>query len=132
MGNCLKLKPMRTWVEDDEEDEDCYMKQCKEEEIEEKEKMVKAGQTTMITGEKQRIVARSNCSTKVKIKLTKKQFEELMELVEIHGLQIEQALISHQFISKNNIDVVHSNESHTFGCQRVPWRPVLQCIPEEC
>ncbi|KAJ0974696.1 hypothetical protein J5N97_016661 [Dioscorea zingiberensis] len=95
MGNCLKLREARTWVDDEDWDfvDSESMKQLKEEE--------KKGETAgrIMTGEKPRVVSAS--STKVKIKLTKKQLEELSQLLETHGLQIEQALT--QFINKSNI-----------------------------
>ncbi|KAJ0960037.1 hypothetical protein J5N97_000205 [Dioscorea zingiberensis] len=119
MGNCLKLRPVRTWVDDEDWDFADLSNSIKQNK---KEKKAKAGRK-MMTGGKQRTVVTS--SIKLKIKLTKKQFEDLMQLVEMHGLQIEQALT--HFINKSNVVTIRE-----FGSQIAPWNPVLQCIPEEC
>ncbi|KAH7652253.1 Bacteriocin AS-48-containing protein [Dioscorea alata] len=118
MGNCLKLRPARTWVDDEEwdfADGSKSMKQyhCKEEK--------KKGERMTMTEEKRE---EASCN-KVKIKLTKKQLQELSELLEMHGLQIEEALA--KFIDQKNSTII----SRELGSQIRPWRPVLQGIPEE-
>ena len=57
-------------------------------------------------------------STEVKIKITKKQLEELIGNMEVKELGIEH-ILSHL--------VKHSHQYHSF---HRPWRPALYSIPE--
>ncbi|KAF9589023.1 hypothetical protein IFM89_018262 [Coptis chinensis] len=58
------------------------------------------------------------CTTEVKIKITKKELEELLGKVDVQGLSVEQVL-SHLINA--------SDEYHT---HQKSWRPALQSIPE--
>ncbi|CAL0335119.1 unnamed protein product [Lupinus luteus] len=58
-------------------------------------------------------------TTEVKIKITKKQLEELLGKVDMRELRVEQVLA--QLMS-------HSREYESL---HKPWRPSLQSIPEE-
>lgn len=57
-------------------------------------------------------------TTEVKIKITKKQLEELLGKVEVQGLSVHQLL--DQLMSA----------SDRFVAQQRSWRPALQSIPE--
>ncbi|KAF7112221.1 hypothetical protein RHSIM_RhsimUnG0250800 [Rhododendron simsii] len=57
-------------------------------------------------------------TTEVKIKITKKQLEELLGKVEVQGLSVHQLL--DQLM----------NASDRFVAQQRSWRPALQSIPE--
>ncbi|KAI8557598.1 hypothetical protein RHMOL_Rhmol04G0022200 [Rhododendron molle] len=57
-------------------------------------------------------------ATEVKIKITKKQLEELLGKVEVQGLSVHQLL--DQLMSA----------SDRFVAQQRSWRPALQSIPE--
>lgn len=56
--------------------------------------------------------------TEVKIKITKKQLEELLGKVDLQGLSVQQVLA--QLI----------NVSDRYEMHNRPWRPALQSIPE--
>ncbi|KAF8409556.1 hypothetical protein HHK36_005634 [Tetracentron sinense] len=57
-------------------------------------------------------------STEVKIKITKKQLEELLGRVDVKGLSIEQVLAQLMSVS------------YQYKSQQRPWRPALYSIPE--
>ncbi|XP_022139678.1 uncharacterized protein LOC111010526 [Momordica charantia] len=58
-------------------------------------------------------------ATEVKIKITKKQLEELLGKADVKGLSVQQVLA--QLIAVG--DQFHESRHR-------PWRPVLQSIPE--
>ncbi|GAU20484.1 hypothetical protein TSUD_130410 [Trifolium subterraneum] len=98
MGNCLKQQSSTNYATDNDEDWDLSSSEGDYE-------------------------AKSNCSgtksiTEVKIKITKKQLEELLSKVDMRELRVEQVLA--QLMN-------HSNGYKSF--QR-SWRPALQSIPE--
>ena len=67
--------------------------------------------------------AKSNCAggkatTEVKIKITKKQLEELLSKVDIKELRVEQVLAQLM------------NHSNGYESLQRSWRPALQSIPE--
>ncbi|XP_039115180.1 uncharacterized protein LOC120250429 [Dioscorea cayenensis subsp. rotundata] len=109
MGNCLK--PVRTWADDDEDwdfvDSE-NMEQCKEKA---EEKTVKAGRRMSAN------IEVSSPAKVIKMKLTKKQLNELLQSVEMHDLLQDM-----------------TRRDNEYGSRLVLWRPVLQSIPEaeEC
>lgn len=96
MGNCLK-RPS-TSSSDDEDDWDFY----KLEEEEEMGLLKSAGTKT----------------DQLKIKVTKKQLEELLGRADMEGMSNERLLVELVKV-KGEFDVRHR-----------PWRPALQSIPE--
>jgi iron uptake system EfeUOB component EfeO/EfeM len=67
--------------------------------------------------------AKSNCAgakatTEVKIKITKKQLEELLSKVDMRELRVEQVLAQLM------------NHSNGYESLQRSWRPALQSIPE--
>lgn len=61
----------------------------------------------------------ANTTTEVKIKITKKQLEQLLSKVDVRDLKVEQ--------------VLSQLMDHSGGFQSLqrPWRPALQSIPED-
>ncbi|KAM5585617.1 hypothetical protein ABKV19_004816 [Rosa sericea] len=63
-------------------------------------------------------------ATEVKIKMTKKQLEELMGRVELKQMTVQQVLAQLiMSVSSNSSDPYETDHQR-------PWRPVLQSIPE--
>ncbi|KAJ1698466.1 hypothetical protein LUZ63_006978 [Rhynchospora breviuscula] len=93
MGNCIVIQQERTWVDDEEDDFELSEKQSAHW-VAEKERMVE-----------------------VKIKITKKQLQELLGSKK---MPIEKAL--EEIIRKGSVCREHVKEGH--------WRPRLQSIPE--
>ncbi|XP_027344305.1 uncharacterized protein LOC113856607 [Abrus precatorius] len=100
MGNCLRLQSSTNYTtyEDDEE----WDFQGDEGAFDTSSKGANNAKTT----------------TEVKIKITKKQLEELLSKVDVRELRVEQVM-SHLM-------------KHSGGYQSLqrPWRPALQSIPE--
>ncbi|CAI8584761.1 unnamed protein product [Vicia faba] len=99
MGNCLKGQSSTKYATDDEDEWDFPA--------------TKGDYVTEKTG-----VPGAKTTTEVKIKITKKQLEELLRKVDIREMKVEQVLA--QLMN-------HSNGYKSF--QR-SWRPALQSIPE--
>ncbi|XP_042449180.1 uncharacterized protein LOC122034120 [Zingiber officinale] len=100
MGNCIRLQKPLTWV--DEDDDDWGL-----EELKLSRKHQEQAPTTD-TEEKTKAAVKS---TEIKIKISKKQLEELLRQADAEGLPLLQVLSA--FVEP---------ESH--------WRPKLQTIPE--
>lgn len=98
MGNCLK-RPS-TSSSDDEDDWDFY--KLEEEEEEETRLLKSPGANT----------------DQLKIKVTKKQLEEVLGRADMVGMSTEQLLVELVKV-KGEFEVRHR-----------PWRPALQSIPE--
>lgn len=62
-------------------------------------------------------------ATEVKIKMTKKQLEELMGRVELKQMTVQQVLAQLIMTVSSNSDPYETDHQR-------PWRPVLQSIPE--
>ncbi|KAL7601501.1 uncharacterized protein LOC111897385 [Lactuca sativa] len=65
---------------------------------------------------------RKRRTTEVKIKITKKQLEELLGMQEMQGLTLQQVLT--QLMNSS------SNINGGFESNQRPWRPALHSIPE--
>ncbi|KAG9454047.1 hypothetical protein H6P81_006951 [Aristolochia fimbriata] len=108
MGNCLRHHRQSSatrWEEEDwgvfEESEPCGKMGSRK------------GEEENLLGEKQRVP-----STEVKIKISKKQLEELLGRADVQGMSIEQILA--QLISVDGeLQLRHRH-----------WKPALQSIPE--
>ncbi|KAJ0983130.1 hypothetical protein J5N97_011385 [Dioscorea zingiberensis] len=98
MGNCIHGRPA-TWADDEEweeEEEEMMMGEMREKEI------------------------KMEPSKEVKIKITKKQLEELLHKADMQGLPLQQALMLLMSVGDAGVT---ENDRH--------WRPVLQSIPED-
>ncbi|KAG6471036.1 hypothetical protein ZIOFF_072129 [Zingiber officinale] len=100
MGNCIRLQKPVTWVDEDDDD-------WGSEELKLSRKHQEQAPTTD-TEEKTKAAVKS---TEIKIKISKKQLEELLRQADAEGLPLLQVLAA--FVEP---------ESH--------WRPKLQPIPE--
>ncbi|KAK7387086.1 hypothetical protein VNO78_27584 [Psophocarpus tetragonolobus] len=101
MGNCLKHQSSARYSDDDDSDDDY----------------------NFLSGEKgafgaTKVASTTKTVTEVKIKITKKQLEELLSKVDVRELRVEQ--------------VLSQLMDHSGGYQSLqrPWRPALQSIPE--
>ncbi|OAY25932.1 uncharacterized protein LOC110603940 [Manihot esculenta] len=65
----------------------------------------------------------SSCPREVKIKITKKELEELMARVELQGLSMEQA-VAGLIKSGDKFEIMEMDHHHR------SWKPALQSIPE--
>ncbi|QCD78319.1 uncharacterized protein LOC114188839 [Vigna unguiculata] len=94
MGNCLKSQSSCRYDSDDDEDWD-------------------------FSADKGSFGAVSATTMEVKIKISKKQLEELLSKVDVRDLKVEQ--------------VLSQLMDHSGGFQALqrPWRPALQSIPED-
>lgn len=113
MGNCIGHQKAVTWVDDDDEDWEaaespmhCSRKEEESEEMVGKEKGSLEGKGGV-------------ASTEVKVKISKKQLEDLLRRVEGKGLPIQQVLT----------DLLSMGEA-ALQERAQHWRPVLQSIPE--
>ncbi|CAJ2639756.1 unnamed protein product [Trifolium pratense] len=98
MGNCLKKQSSTNYATDDDEDWD-------------------------LSSSKGDFETKSNYAdvktiTEVKIKITKKQLEELLSKVDMRELRVEQVLSQLM------------NHSNGYKSLQRSWRPALQSIPE--
>ncbi|XP_020230614.1 uncharacterized protein LOC109811321 [Cajanus cajan] len=104
MGNCLKHQSSTKYVDGgDDTDGENWSFQGGE--------SVFAATNIVVTTAKK-------TTTEVKIKITKKQLEELLSKVDVRELRVEQVL-SHLM-----------NHSGGYQSLQRPWRPALQSIPE--
>ncbi|KAJ1407911.1 hypothetical protein SESBI_23941 [Sesbania bispinosa] len=96
MGNCLKHQSSTKYTTDDDADDWDFQ----------------AGESVFAATTTAKTV------TEVKIKITKKQLEELLSKVDVRELRVEQ--------------VLSQLMNHSGGYQSLqrPWRPALQSIPE--
>ncbi|XP_010930018.1 uncharacterized protein [Elaeis guineensis] len=108
MGNCIDRQKETTWVDDDDwESEERPMQYCPRKEL-------KAGEAA-----DEREKGGVGSTTEVKVKITKKQLEELLQRVEGRGLPIQQVL--KDLLSMDEVSL-QERARH--------WRPALQSIPE--
>lgn len=112
MGNCIDRQKEVTWVDDDDwESEEIPMQCCSRKE--------KAGEE--VEKEKGLFEGKGGVAstTEVKVKITKKQLEDLLRRVEGRGLPIQQVL--KDLLSMDEV-ALQERARH--------WRPALQSIPE--
>ncbi|WOK91858.1 hypothetical protein Cni_G00549 [Canna indica] len=103
MGNCIELQKPVTWVDDEDDDW---------EPMEDRRSSRKhQGQTGN---------AKEKGSTEIRIKISKKQLEELLRQVDGQGLPLRQVLADLAGVA--DFGRLHEQERH--------WRPRLQSIPE--
>ncbi|KAI5409360.1 hypothetical protein KIW84_054968 [Lathyrus oleraceus] len=99
MGNCLKGQSSTKYATDDEDDWD-----------------FPASKGDYVT--KNNAISGAKTTTEVKIKITKKQLEELLRKVDIRELRVDQVLVQLM------------NHSNGYKSLERSWRPALQSIPE--
>ncbi|XP_074566089.1 uncharacterized protein LOC141822654 [Curcuma longa] len=109
MGNCIGLQKPVTWVDDDgdEDDDDDCGSGLAERKLSRKHQE-RAPRPTIDTKEKMKAAVKS---TEIKIKISKKQLEELLQQADAEGLPLLEALAG-------------------FAEPERHWRPKLQSIPE--
>lgn len=122
MGNCIRHEPSMQWggddwgcmangVDDHEEDMEEIMKKKKKIKMEEGqggfEDLGAAGLAKKLGG-----------ATEVKVKITKKQLEELLGRVDLKQMSVQQVLA--KLVSLGDRYEAHQRS----------WRPALQSIPE--
>ncbi|KAH1239534.1 hypothetical protein GmHk_08G023944 [Glycine max] len=104
MGNCLKNQSPTKYDGGSDDDNDDW---------------------DFLTGEEGSFVTTKAATTaktvtEVKIKITKKQLEELLSKVDVRELRVEQVLSQ-----------LMNHSSGGFQSLQRPWRPALQSIPEK-
>ncbi|XP_010923893.1 uncharacterized protein [Elaeis guineensis] len=110
MGNCIGHQKAVTWVDDDDWESAESPMHCSRKE--------EAGE--VVGKEKGLLEGKGGVgSTEVKVKISKKQLEELLQRVEGKGLPIQQVLTD--LLSMGEV-ALREREQH--------WRPALQSIPE--
>lgn len=113
MGNSCHKSRAVTWVDDDEE-EDFEQDQVSKRNDHEKRK-------NKISKDDQH--SSSSSSTTVKIKITKRQLEEILRLSSKRD-QLPMELVLSSFMNSNNTDIFLSDNTSK-------WRPKLQTIEEQ-
>ncbi|KAH0459392.1 hypothetical protein IEQ34_012206 [Dendrobium chrysotoxum] len=104
MGNCLRRRQPVTWADEDDEDEH-WIKTERDEELTTRPKESPAS------------------STEVRIRISKKQLDELLRQAEIKGLPTRDVMI--ELI---NMSMAESNE---IIHDQYHWKPALRSIAEE-
>nr|XP_009406505.1 PREDICTED: uncharacterized protein LOC103989402 [Musa acuminata subsp. malaccensis] len=106
MGNCIKLQKPVTWVDDDDDFWESMEHNKKDH-----------GEVFMAP-----VKEKGGCgrSTEVRIKISKKQLEELLRQDDGNGLPLREVLAG--LVSMHEPGKLHDQETH--------WRPRLQSIPE--
>uniref|UniRef100_A0A1D1XVF6 Porphobilinogen deaminase n=1 Tax=Anthurium amnicola TaxID=1678845 RepID=A0A1D1XVF6_9ARAE len=115
MGNCVKGQAAVSWADDDEEAEWEWAESGHRRRhshgagSEERQGLLKEDERGV-----------NPAATEVKIKITKRQLEELLRKVDAQGLPLHQVLA--HLTSGAIDDALHDRPHH--------WRPALQSIPE--
>ncbi|XP_074566887.1 uncharacterized protein LOC141823498 [Curcuma longa] len=123
MGNCIEVQKPILWVDDDYDDAD-DMEAAAESSAYSRAAKPKAAEAILPTsaaGCKEGATAVA--STEIKIKMSKKQLQELLRQVEEQGLPLQKLLADLLVVREiclDNRDV--TKDAH--------WRPNLQSIPE--
>ncbi|RWW64926.1 hypothetical protein BHE74_00027805 [Ensete ventricosum] len=106
MGNCIKLQKPVTWVDDDDDFWGCTEHKKKDH-----------GEAFLAPVKEK---GRGGRSTEVRIKISKKQLEELLRQDDGNGLPLREVLAD--LVSMHEPGRLHDQERH--------WKPRLQSIPE--
>ncbi|OMO80637.1 hypothetical protein CCACVL1_12838 [Corchorus capsularis] len=128
MGNCFRHQSSTQWAGDDwgtspashDEDEEFFGNESKRDTYEYNKGMVNLEEKGLL-GNHQKLgytTTSSNSTHEVKVKITKKQLEELLGRVDVKELSVQQVLA--QLISVSN----------QYEANQRSWRPALQSIPE--
>lgn len=142
MGNCCRHESSMTWAGDDW---DCFESETRVSNKENRqqnkkfdEKVMKKKTEEIININEEFKMMNENCSNhhkniissssssstdQIKIRITKKELEELLGKIDVQGLSIEQILTQILMNSSNN-DLQYHAQHHQ------SWRPALQSIPE--
>ncbi|KAF9589375.1 hypothetical protein IFM89_023309 [Coptis chinensis] len=114
MGNCLGHKSSTGRDGKDSGFQEVPEKITTKDDLYNKGRKSSEAEKEFVSGDKSKV----SSSTEVKLKITKKQLEELLARSGLEDLPLEQVLI-HLI-----------NASDDFSTQNQPWKPVLQSIPE--
>ncbi|KAK8968603.1 hypothetical protein KSP40_PGU016905 [Platanthera guangdongensis] len=104
MGNCLRLLPSTPPAAGGDTDKSDSL-------IEKNE----VGDSTILHQKGE------NASTEVRIRISKKQLEELLRRAEVKGLEAKDVLL----------DLINVSLGNSIDAHEHQWRPVLNCIAEE-
>ncbi|OVA11476.1 Protein of unknown function DUF4228 [Macleaya cordata] len=128
MGNCCRHESSTTWAGDDwgTPKSETFTKEMSKtsttsEENEEKNLLSCTHHQHENDNQKNGKSSSSSSSTEVKIRITKKELEELLGKIDVQGLSVEQ-IIAQLMNSTSDDDQYHA--------QQRSWRPALQSIPE--
>ncbi|CAL5335597.1 unnamed protein product [Camellia sinensis] len=124
MGNCICIgsKSSIVWAGDEWEDESMHMEAKKPNR--EKQRLVAqnrafSSSSSSSSSSTSLSSASSTSSTEVKIKITKKQLEELLGRGEVHHMPVVQ-VVSSLIDASDRFEIQHQRS----------WRPTLNSIPE--
>ncbi|KAJ4726070.1 DUF4228 domain protein [Melia azedarach] len=115
MGNCLRRESSVQWAGDDWDSVASDHRSERAMKMEE-EGLLGDGKLGFITSSSSVTAA---ATTEIKIKITKKQLEELLGKVDVKELSVQQVLVQ----------LMNVGDRHRETHQR-SWRPALQSIPE--
>ncbi|ESQ55164.1 hypothetical protein EUTSA_v10026602mg [Eutrema salsugineum] len=80
-----------------------------------------------LLGETSNVTSSGSCGKReIKIKMTKKEFEDLMRNISLNGLTAEEILSKLHFNGGDQLGFAADLSNH----HQRPWRPALQSIPE--
>ncbi|KAL7244332.1 hypothetical protein ACSBR1_016550 [Camellia fascicularis] len=118
MGNCVCIgsKSSIVWAGDEWEEESMQMEAKKPKR--EKQRLM-AQNRAFSSSSSSLSSASSTSSTEVKIKITKKQLEELLGRGEVHHMPVDQ-VVSSLIDASDRFEIQHQRS----------WRPTLNSIPE--
>ncbi|XP_010278699.1 PREDICTED: uncharacterized protein LOC104612811 [Nelumbo nucifera] len=120
MGNCMRHESSMTWAGEDwgsPASDGMFVNDSPYGVLSDKSRRTSDTEKESLLGEK---IGNVNTSTEVKIKISKKQLEELLGRVDVRGLSVEQILGLLQKVS----------DHYQTTTQHRSWRPALQSIPE--
>ncbi|XVF27864.1 hypothetical protein REPUB_Repub14bG0145900 [Reevesia pubescens] len=116
MGNCIRRHKKSYWTDDDDDDNwgslvSTHQRQGDHD-----------GEINIMENEKLLGGKRDGNSREVKITISKKELEQLMQKVDMQGLTLEQVLA--RMVLNDGDNIFEVDQQHR------PWKPVLQSIPE--
>ncbi|XP_021288497.1 uncharacterized protein LOC110419730 [Herrania umbratica] len=124
MGNCLRHQSSTQWAGDDwgtspaEDDEGGFFASETTNDTCEYKAMMNMEEKGLLRNHQKNGFTSSATTQEVKVKITKKQLEELLGRVDVKELSVQQVLA--QLI----------NVSNQYETNQRSWRPALQSIPE--